>query len=287
LTQYHVYIDDSGTKEYADDPAEYGISGKSRYFVLGAVLLTQVNSGHLVRNIRALKTEYFGTDKVEIKSHWLRQPDKKQKNYLKKYSISDDTLTEFVHKYYDIIVQTDLQLIGVVIDKLHMQEKYPQPWHTSAVAYEVLMQRVVTACCPPHEVEVFIDNMTGATPAHNQYHHNLIKQHHKLKTNPSAMSRGFDFSPLKEPLRFVDSAHSHQVQVADIVAYNVNRQFRDHGEAWESKLVRPLPTYDWFMRLARKFRQGPDRRVQGYGIVKFPKGNSVRWHLVERNKKET
>lgn len=287
MTHYHVYIDDSGTKEYAANPADYGISGKSRYFVLGAVLLTQVNSGHLVRNIRALKTEYFGNDKVEIKSHWLRRPDKKEKNYLKKYNISDNLLTEFVYEYYNIIEQTDLKLIAVVVDKLHMQQKYPKPWHTSSTAYEVLMQRVVTECCPPHEVDVFIDDMTGATPAHNQYRDNLEKQHRGLKTNPSSMSRDFNFSPLKEPLRFVDSAHSHQVQVADIVAYNVNRQFRDYGEDWEKKLDHPLPTYGWFQQLIGKFRQGPGNRVQGYGVVKFPKMSNVHWRAVPQKKEET
>jgi hypothetical protein len=73
------------------------------------------------------------------------------------------------------------------------------------------------------------------------------------------------------------------VQVADIVAYNVMRQFRDHGEEWETRSLLSLPTYDWFRRICGKFRQGPDGRIQGYGVVKLPLLDRVAWSVRRRD----
>jgi hypothetical protein len=40
------------------------------------------------------------------------------------------------------------------------------------------------------------------------------------------------------------------VQVSDIVAYNVLRQVRDHGNAWESA-VAESEMYPWLRRIAQ------------------------------------
>ncbi len=70
------------------------------------------------------------------------------------------------------------------------------------------------------------------------------------------------------------------VQAADVVAYNVLRQFRDHGAAWEDPSGE-LTVYPWLHRLLPKFRQGHDRRIQGFGIVKIPLRHRVMWQAPE------
>ena len=160
-----------------------------------------------------------------------------------------------------------------------MQERYPQPWYAPAVAYEILMQRVDREMRNEGIVSVSIDDMTGATPKGNQYKENLKNHHEQLKNTGSRLYSGFTFKCVRGRLRFINSAHSHLIQVADIVAYNVYRQFTDHGEAWETNGIKVLPTYDHFSRLEGKFRTGPDGRVQGYGVVKFPILNRIRWHV--------
>jgi len=82
--------------------------------------------------------------------------------------------------------------------------------------------------------------MTGATPKGNQYRTNLRRHHAQLKQTGSYLYRGIRFPHLRD-LRFVDSKRSELVQVADLVAYNVYRQFRDHGEAWEQVGLQTLP----------------------------------------------
>lgn len=280
MTAFSLYIDDSGTKEYATRGEAYGKGGgKSRYFVFGGVLIKTKDAGVFFEQIADLKRRVFRDSGVEVKSNWLRIPKESKRRYYDRYRVDEDALRGFVDDYYGLIASTDLLLIAAVVDKEHMQERYASPWYAPAAAYEALLQRVVQEVRPPDTVSVFVDDMTGATPLGTQYKANLRKHHDQLRRRGSTLVRKLDFSPLGD-LRFVDSAHSHPVQVADIVAYNVYRQFLEHGEAWE-QAQKTLPVYDWFLRLGGKFRRGPDNRVQGYGVVKFPLLNRVPWRFSE------
>ncbi len=286
MPSHVLYIDDSGTKEYADRPERYDATGNSRYFVFGGVLLTTDESGRMVERIRTAKKRYFGTDSVEIKSNWLRIPKEREKRYLTYYGLSSDQLRQFVEEYYEIIASSDLKLVAAVIDKVHVQEKYPAPWYAPAIAYELLIQRVVTELTEPNCVSVVIDDMTGATPAGNQYKENLKKHHARLKQFGSRLHGTIHCGALAGDIKFLNSALSHPIQVADVVAYNIYRQFKDHGDACESLTVDTLPTYEWFARLGHKFRMGPGKRIQGYGIVKFPLNRRVMWYVRDEEKGE-
>lgn len=275
---HSFYIDDSGTKEYAKHAKEYG-RGKSRYFVFGGVLLSIAEAGLLSSEIIKLKLKCFGAEDVEIKSNWLRLPDERAKRYLSAYDISNEELDEFVDKYYEAVINADLLLIASVVDKVHMQDTYGNPWYAPAVAYEILLQRIESEMKGKGIVTISVDDMTGATPKGNQYKDNLKKHHERLKRTGSKLLSNIEFEWIKGRLKFINSSHSHLVQVADIAAYNVYRQFTDHGEKWEERGLETLPTYDHFVRLAEKFRTGPKKRVQGYGVVKFPLKERVPWSI--------
>src|ERR1051325_3777623 len=100
-----LYVDDSGTKEYAADPEHYkGPRGNSRHFVFCGSLVTLAETSLLTGKIAALKIEYFGDDTVEVKSNWLRIPHERQRRYLQPYGLIDDDLDLFIESYYDLIV---------------------------------------------------------------------------------------------------------------------------------------------------------------------------------------
>lgn len=278
-----LYIDDSGTKEYANDPDEYdkSLRGNTRYFLFCGVLCTTVAAGNFKDQIVALKSQYFGTAEVEVKSNWLRNPKERQKRYLDAYPISQERLTDFVNQYYDLISKAEISFIAAVVDKKHAQEKYPNPYYAPAISYELLLHRVQLELGEPASLAVIIDDMTGKTPKGNQFKRNLISQHLSLKQRGGQVVRGFKF-PMLSTQKFINSALSHLVQVADVAGYNVYRQFVDHGENWETSPPEKLPTYDHFMKIAHKFRQDENRRVQGYGIVKFPMLRRVPWALTKK-----
>lgn len=278
---YVVYIDDSGTKEYNNDRL-YSNNGNTPLFVFGALLMTTDASDKLTTEVRKLKSQAFGTEEVEIKSTWLRLPKHREEQYLKKFRMSSDTLDKFTTDFYQIITTTDLTLLGVIIDKLAMQNKYPKPYYPAAIAYEILMQRVVQQCTTQESVSVIIDDMNGATPAGNQHKTNLQKQHEKLRKTGSSLMPKLNFSPLTQHIKFKDSQKSHQLQVADIIAYNTFRQFRDHGTDWEI-ISDTLPMYKWFKLIAHKFRTDANGKVQGWGIIKYPLDNRIAWKQTKQS----
>lgn len=278
-----LYVDDSGTKEYSPDGV-YG-SGNTRYFVFGGPLLRVEDAKRLTTDLRALKRRTFQTDTVEVKSNWLRMENERKSRYLQKFGLSETELTLFVNHYYQIIVESELTLIACVVDKVHMREDYgDRAWYPPAAAYEMLLQRAHSevADCRPSDsgrcFSVVVDDMSGATPKGHQYRDNLRRHHGQLKKTGSTLWKGFTFERLRD-LRFVDSRLSELLQVADVIAYNVFRQFRQHGEQWETRGLPVLPTYDWFLRIAQKFRKGPDGRIQGFGVGKIPIRTRVPWKV--------
>ena len=278
MVSHILYLDDSGTKDYAESPDEYGVSGRSRYFVFGGALLTVDEAGRLTERIISLKNKVFGTLNVEIKSNWLRIPFEREMRYLAPFGLSDEELNEFVDVFYDDVASADLQLLAGVVDKVHVLEDYPSPWYPPAIAYDTVLQRVENELSPSGGTfTVTIDDMSGKTAKGREHRENLYRQHERLKKTGSALMGKFTFDTLQGRLRFVGSELSHMIQVADLAAYNVQRQFRDYGEEWEDATIDQLPTYEYFGKWASKFRHNSDGRIQGFGIVKFPRRKRVLW----------
>lgn len=236
-----------------------------------------------VNRLQELKKLVFGTADVEVKCNWLRIPDERRERYLDRFGITDDDLSDFTDGYYTLIKQAPLEFIAAVVDKLHMQEHYGNNAHYApTVAYDVLLQRAVQAVKVGETIAVTIDDISGSTPKHNDYKDLLKKHHERLRQRGSAYQRGISFQAITGPVRFMNSSHSDLVQVADLAAYNVHRQFRDFGDEWErGDVARTLPTYSYFQRIIGKFRTGDRNRIQGYGIVKMPMNKRVHWRLTK------
>jgi hypothetical protein len=284
VARYQLFVDDSGTREY-DEQRNYAQSGKSLHFVYGAILIEQNLGAQLVPRLRELKRLTFGTAALEVKSNWLRMPDERRKHYLDPFGVTDDQVVRFTDDYYRLLIQAPLELIGVVVNKQHMQEKYPQPWYAPTAAYDVLLQRAARAVPAGSTLAVTVDDISGKTPKRNTYKSLLANHHASLRTHGSRLQRQISFACLDSPVRFVLSQDSDMIQAADLVSYCVHRQFRDHGEDWERSPTTTdgtLPMYPHFERIAAKFRQSNAGRVQGFGIVKFPLLRQVQWRIVQK-----
>lgn len=274
MTSHVVYIDDSGTKDYS--PTGYN-SGPTRYFVFAGVLATQDSASQLAQRLSDLKKPYNNGKSFELKSNWLRMPHERDSRYLRPLGVTDAELKAIVDKVYGLVIDANIEIIACVVDKEHMWQTYGEKaYYPPAAAYETLAQRLQNALEGIGTCQVFIDDMTGKNPKGNEHKANLIRQHALLRKHGSRMLRPTLKIDVLEDLRFQSSARSELIQVADLVAYNVFRQFAVHGEDWEREATN-LPTYDYFARLASKFRRGPNNRVQGYGIVKIPIRHRVVW----------
>ena len=269
---YRVYIDDSGEKEYA---------ANSRYFVYAGVVLAAADEAACNAEIERLKTNLFGRAEVELKSNWLRIPRERERRYLTPYGLTAGQLDGMVEELYCSMARWPVRYVAATIDKVQMKVKYVNPWHPSAAAYQFLLQRYQKHLALVNGFgHVTMDNMDGASPAQNQWRDLLRSQHGRLKKDGCSLTK-LRFDNVAPTLRFGDSKKFHLLQVADLVAYNILRQFRDYGENWDDPAKGDLPMYPRLKRLLPRFMRGPEPRnqLQGWGIVKWPSGHKGRWCL--------
>ncbi len=288
MPRYQLFVDDSGTREY-DDNRDYINSGKSLFFAYGAILMEQDAAALLIPKLLEHKRLTFGTPDVEIKSNWLRIPKERQKRYLQPFGLAEASLRTFVDDYYNLLIQAPLELLGSVVNKLHMQEDYASPrspWYAPTVAYEFLLQRAVQAVPSGSTLGVTIDDISGKTPKSNEYKKLVSGHHAALRARGSRLQPTISFACIDSPIRFVSSQHFELIQAADLISYCVQRQFRDHGENWETAPPGggDLPVYEYFGRVAGKFRHDGRGRIQGFGIVKAPLRQRIHWGVKNRGK---
>jgi hypothetical protein len=268
---HRIYLDDSGQKEYGPST--------SRYFVYAGPMVALSEEHAIAERFSLLKESVFGTRDVEIKSNWIRIPKERRRRYLLPYGLSDNAIDGFMNEWYELMKMPDITYLAAVIDKPQMLARYPRAWYASATAYQFLLQR--------YELQlrrggvgghVTVDDMEGASPNANQWRALLKAEHTRLKKHGCNLTP-MRFEHVSDTFLF---GHSHKfelLQVADIVAYNVYRQFRDHGDEWDRADGHDVPLYHPLRMLLPRFATGDGGRLEGWGIVKWPSQRTKRWHV--------
>lgn len=256
---YLFYVDESGQREYGRT---------TRYFALCG-LGVPIDSWHMLNmSMLDLKRAYFGEPAVEIKSSWLRYPDARQKRYLDPYRISEDKLREFVERVYDdVLNHRFLVLFGVVVDKVQMREVYATPQNPSSLAYRLIFERFQHFLESQQSYGIVIFDRIDDTSFRKGYENLLSRQHLRY------LEQGTDFVKVEnivEGLLFIPSAVNNFVQMVDLCAYNVYRQFTEHGEKWDKPKGHTWPLYDYFRRMAHLLYRSPGGVLSGYGVKKYP-----------------
>jgi hypothetical protein len=269
---HKLFIDDSGDKDYTHDN-RYGPVGvgPTPYFVFAGLVVSPLEASGIDQAMRTLKRHTFGVADVEIKANWLRIPKERKRRFLDKYNITEAELTTFTDALYEITNDAECRLLACVVNKAQVRAMYGErARHPPGIAYECLLQRVQREMVTGGgRASLTIDHMTGATQSGNQHRLNLERQHARLKKFGSDLLRGVTFDRV-EGLSFRDSKDDERLQLADLVAYGVYRQFVEHGPDW-TEHSGPSKRYEYLDRLLPKFCRSQSGRVLGYGIVKFPR----------------
>jgi hypothetical protein len=81
-------------------------------------------------------------------------------------------------------------------------------------------------------------------------------------------------------VKFMQSWAENLLQVADVCAYNIFRQFVQFGREWEGK--NKLSLYSYFNRIRCNFFYNPkNSQVRGCGLVCVPDKNKINWNLLK------
>ncbi len=274
ITRYHAFLDESGQRRYG--------RGTDRYFVVaGAISHSKKYKGYSYE-LKGIKRAFFGEPGVEIKSHWLRRPEKRKAKYLDVYGISDKMLDEFVEAIYNWLLATDLVVIAGVIDKEQMVEQYVNPHNPSSLGYQVFLQRYQKFLAPRHsQGAITFDKVSGTTLKGRQWQDLLDKHHCRLKVK-GCQYTNTSFPNIGDSLAFSNSATEPLLQIADLAAYNTFRQSRDFGHIWDDPSSKELPVYQYFDLMLPRFYQDHNGVFAGFGVAKMPLRSKHRWMVLQQ-----
>ncbi len=293
---YKVFIDESGKKEYItpysrdfiDNPPvfeKYEDFWRDNYFVLCGVRVKQSDLKEINTKINQLKKRYFGTHKVEIKSDWLRNPQQRKKRYLDQFTITHDQLNEFGNKFVDLIAHYKdvLKIISVVFDKRYYGDAKRQKAEGAPLlkTTQILFERLQYA--GNYHIVVF-DQMESSLRLTAGHHHKILNI---LQDNTGMEKIYVDQYDTISDIKFMESCNENFLQVADVCAYNIFRQFVEYGREWSGSTTEQsgkftMNGYDYFTKIRCNFFFNPyNRQVRGVGLTCVPDIEKVNWNLLK------
>lgn len=293
---YKIFIDESGKKEYitpysrdfVNNPPlfkQYEDFWRDNYFVLCGIRIKQDDLGSINSEINELKKSFFGTHKVEVKSDWLRNPHQRKKHYLDPFKIPIKKLDEFGEKFIDIITdhKRQLKIIAVVFDKRYYGDaKRQTPEGTPLLkTTQVLFERVQFA--GNYNLLVF-DQMESSLKLTAGQHGKILNVFQKNEGMQKIYVEKYDRI---SDIRFMRSENENFLQVADVCAYNIFRQFVQFGREWAGETRAKngkgkMQLYPYFDRIRCNFYYHlRTKQVRGYGLVCIPDSQKVNWNILE------
>jgi hypothetical protein len=294
---YKTFIDESGNKDYLNpyskefiDKAplffEYPKFWQDNYFVLCGVRIKQDDLGMINLSINKLKKQCFGTHHVEVKSDWLRNPYKRKKHYLDAFQITPEQLNIFGDNFIEMIAgyKREIKLFAVVFDKRFYgnSKRKTADGRPLLKTTQILMERIHYA---GGSNTLIFDQMESSLKWTHGSHDKILNVYRRNE----GMDRIFvdSYSNIKNII-FMKSSMENFLQVADICAYNVYRQFLEYGREWSG--VRrdvdgktKMGVYKYFDKIRCNFAYYPNisRRVRGVGLTCLPDSEKLNWNLMK------
>jgi len=293
---YKVFVDESGSKDYinpysrefVDNPplfSKYPKFWQDNYFVLCGVRLKQEDIGTVNDEINALKQSYFGTHNVEVKSDWLRNPNQRRKHYLKPFEMTAEKLNTFGDTFIDLIARhrQTLKIIAIVFDKRFFGDakRQKEEGHPLLKTTQVLFERLEYSS--GYNIVTF-DQMESSLRMTHGKHNKILNIHSK--------NLGMDVIYVDQythvtDIQFKKSSNENFLQVADLCAYNIFRQFCGYGREWfgyqkDGKGNVTMQYYKYFDKIRCNFAYHPIHRnkVRGVGLTCLPDSEKISWDIL-------
>jgi hypothetical protein len=278
-----IFLDDSGSKEYLD---AYDVETllrpeamsrrfrENNYFVIAGLVVPKSALPAINSRLVALKRATFNDPSVEIKSEWLRNPYQRQKHYQHPYGVSSDSLNAFGIQATNVFgeFQREITLVACVFDKRYYSDRKNNDPFCSAC--QVVLERVqfymqtMGASCI-----LVSDQMESDFSVTRGRHGELVDVYLNRRSMKHVFVR--KYTRIAD-IEFRSSANENLIQLADLAAYNIYRQFVEYGTEWEDPSRDNIPYYSYFTLLMANFLRRNDK-VVGSGLCKLPDVTKVRW----------
>jgi hypothetical protein len=225
---YFFYFDESGSRDPSIGTPE---KPKDHLYVLLAVGLWEGQWRRFDHNIALVKLELadhmrrrgkgpFDLADCEVKSNWIRNAKERELKSPFLHGLDDKDRERLVTSYFTQLLPRRAVVMAAVIDKRHLHDHMThETLHKKA--YEFLLERIqhyMREHHPKHNALVVMDDTS------KQLNRAVAMKHAYFQR---AGNQNVQFTQIVEYPFFTASELSNGVQLADLLAYNVYRAFRD------------------------------------------------------------
>ncbi len=254
-----VYVDESGGRETNNKC--------SRYFVLAAVVVGESRWRATNLRLNRVKRQHFKKEEVEVKSHWMRIPEKRKKQYCDPLAVTDADVTAVSEGFYEVL--THFKTFAVVVDK----HRFPGDGVSAETSITTIAYMALTELVSNYlednqgsEHAIFIHDLIQASVGVPKGHQKDIVDLHAFVQWIASYMKG-KTKDIIEDVHFASSAQSNFLQLADLVAYNVWNQYERHGVPEQNgEDGQPVRLYPYFERILPRFHKGRTGNVYLDGI---------------------
>lgn len=230
---YFFYFDESGSRDPSVGTAE---KPKDHLYVLLAVGLFERQWRPFDRAISHVKLELadylrrdgrgvFDLAACEVKSNWIRNAKERAEKSPFLTALHADDIERLVGSYFAQLTERNAVVMAAVIDKRHLHDHMThETLHKKA--YEFLLERIehyMNEYHPKHQALIVMDDTSKSLNQAVAMKHAFFQR---------AGNQNVRFRHIVEYPFFTRSELSNGVQLADLLAYNIYRTFRDENFAY-------------------------------------------------------
>lgn len=226
MENQYLYLDESGDSGW---PQSVGGSSTSRYFIYAGVILTPEQNYDAKEELNQIITDHFS-------GIGLRQPE--EIHYADAVhgkerfgQLSNDELSDLRDDLFDLILAIEPTLMATVIDKRRMKEEYgDDAFPPKRYSFRGTIDRFHKHLSAEDAIGVV--TIDAAESTFDRRLRDLVYQAQNSGIKlPGADSTTDSFLPrIMDTITMTPSEMSPGIQLADIVAYQVQNQYR-HGDS--------------------------------------------------------
>ena len=227
---YFFYFDESGSRDPSIGTPE---KPKDHLYVLLAVGMFEGQWKYFEREISGLKLELadylkrqckktFDLAACEIKSNWIRNPKEREQKSLFLHSLSDKDREKLIAVFFKQLTARKAVVMAAVIDKRNLHDHMTHEL-LHKKAYEFLLERIehyMGEYHPKHNALIIMDDTSKELNQAVAMKHAFFQR---------AGNQHVSFNHIVEYPFFTRSELSNGIQLADLLAYNVYRAFKDEN----------------------------------------------------------
>ena len=261
---YFFYFDESGSRDPSVGTKE---KPKDHLYVLLAVGMYERKWRHFDFAISRLKLElanylkheskgHFELADCEVKSNWVRNDSERKRRSPFLYALHFDDLKRLTDAYFQQVVECNMAVVVAVIDKRYLRD-YMTDEMLHKKAYELVLERIQHYMREYHQKHQALIVMDDTSKQLNR----AVAMKHAFFQR--AGNQNMTFPAIVEYPFFTRSELSNGVQLADLLAYNVYRAFRNEDLA-----------YPYFDRLLPNIYRGRNQEAL-HGLKIWPESSPL------------